>query len=327
MKFTRRLFGPMFLLSSLIFIPACSKDSDSKTSDSNRGLIAPKIPCKTQYPVILIHGVGGRDSLLGVNYFGRIPKHLEETCAIEVFQGEQDAFGFADTNADQLLRRILHITDELGHEKVNIIAHSKGGLDTRFMFFKNKGALINGRTVNDRVASFTSLSTPHRGSVLANYLFDRIPDTAENILSIFLDLFGRVQGDSDEANARAALDLLKTETMAQWNAQLGDLDTGIEGVYSQSWAAHVSGAIHDPIFQATSAIMRSQGKPINDGAVEEDSAIYGHYRGTVGSGWVGGVSHMAIVDKAAVVAPGVTPGFDPRKFYESILTELSSKGF
>ncbi len=320
-------FGKRFplavFLSLLMFVNACGSKEDSDTAGSKN----PKIPCETKYPVLLVHGVGSRDNMFGVEYFGRIPQYLTENCKIEVFFGGQDAFGMSDTNSQQLLQTVLHITDDLGFEKVNIIAHSKGGLDSRFMFFLNKGKLINGRTLNDRVSSLTTLSTPHRGSTLADYLFSKISDKVENVLALVLSAFGRLQGDSEQTDAKEALDLLTHKTMGDWNAKMGDLETGIDGVYSQSWSAIISGAISDPVFKTTSEIMKKAGSPSNDGAVDEPSAVYANYRGSVGSGWIGGVSHMAIVDRAQVVTPGPTPGFDPRKFYQSILTELATKGF
>ncbi len=284
-------------------------------------------PCKTRFPILLVHGVALRDAVLGQNYFGRIPNHLKSKCKVDVYQGGQDAFSIIDVNADQLKDRILYLTDTLGYKKINVIAHSKGGLDIRFMFYKYKGLTINGRSLNDRVASFTTLSTPHRGSVLADYLLERFDKLSEKLVFIALDIFGFSQKDSKASSAEQSMTALSPKVMEEWNAKMGDLARGIPDVYCQSWAANISGYIQDPALWTTSKMMASVGTKINDGAVDEPSAIYGNYRGVVGHGMFGGVSHFAIVDRALGIAPGITPGFNVLTFYTDMLADLKEKGF
>lgn len=308
--------------------PQTVSRDESLTQDGWRGLAVPPNPCRTRYPVLLIHGIGVRDRFLGANYFGRVPQHLIDNCQVEVFYGNHDAFGTFDNNANKIMDSIIEITDRKGFEKVNIIAHSKGGIDVRFMFHKTTKIMIGGRLIKDRVASFTTLSTPHRGSVLADFLFESLSDGAEKFLEPILKAFGRIQGDSDQADARKALSSLQTVPMTELNQQMNDLETGIEGIYSQSWAGLISGVITDPVFQFTHTLMKRSGSvEDSDGAVQISSAQYGLFRGTVGSGYWGGVSHLAMVDKAQVFSSGFTPGFDPRLFYNKILQDLKQKGF
>lgn len=63
-------------------------------------------------------------------YWGRIPKALEQRGAA-VFFGGQDGGGSVEGNAAQLKERMEAILTETGCSKVNIIAHSKGGLEAR----------------------------------------------------------------------------------------------------------------------------------------------------------------------------------------------------
>ena len=58
--------------------------------------------------------------------------------------------------------------EETGCEKVNIIAHSKGGLDSR--------AAIAHWGLAPYVATLTTINTPHRGCIFAEYLLDKIPE-------------------------------------------------------------------------------------------------------------------------------------------------------
>lgn len=283
--------------------------------------------CHTKYPLLLVHGVALRDKVLGIQYFGRIPDYLRKYCGIEVFEGGQDAFSISAVNADQLLTKLLEITEKLGHEKVNIIAHSKGGIDVRFLFHQQKGVLINGRTVADRVASFTTLSSPHRGSALADVLLPRFGPPVQEIVGFFLDIFGFLQGDSKDSDSKEALTMLSSASMKEWNDKFADLDEGIDGVYCQSWASDITGSIGDKVLQTTASLLHIEGWPVNDGAVQESSAKYARFRGTVGKDLPGGVSHFAMTDRALLITKGDTPGFNALDFYAGILRELQGMGF
>ena len=66
----------------------------------------------------------------------------------------QEAWGTIENNAEIIQKKINEILEENHCGKVNIIAHSKGGLDARY--------LISGLHMEDKVASLTTISTPHR---------------------------------------------------------------------------------------------------------------------------------------------------------------------
>lgn len=123
--------------------------------------------CKTRYPILLVHGVFFRDVKL-LNYWGRIPSELIKNGA-EVYYGQQESAASVADCAKQLVEKIEKIVAETGCEKVNIIAHSKGGLDSRYAL-RILGA-------SKYVASLTTINTPHRGCVFAEYLLEKIPDS------------------------------------------------------------------------------------------------------------------------------------------------------
>ncbi|MEJ2164779.1 MAG: hypothetical protein P8X90_04560 [Desulfobacterales bacterium] len=76
-----------------------------------------------------------------------------------------------ETRADQLRDNILQIIEKEEVEKVNIIAHSMGGLDARHMLFKYRYS----DRLHECIASLTTVSTPHEGSPFADWGTDNLP--------------------------------------------------------------------------------------------------------------------------------------------------------
>ncbi len=85
--------------------------------------------CRTHYPLVLVHRVFFRDRKY-FNYWGRIPGELIRNGATVYYGGQQSAA--STENAAKELR----IVEETGCGKVNIIAHSKGGLEARWAVFR-----------------------------------------------------------------------------------------------------------------------------------------------------------------------------------------------
>lgn len=118
--------------------------------------------CDTKYPILMVHGVFFRDFRY-FNYWGRIPKELKRHGARIYYGNHQSAASVADSGRE-LSERIMEVLKETGASKVNVIAHSKGGLDTRYA--------ISRLGMSQYVASLTTINTPHRGCEFADYLLD-----------------------------------------------------------------------------------------------------------------------------------------------------------
>lgn len=73
---------------------------------------------------------------------------------------------FVASNAQRLSSEIPRVAREFGAKHVHLVAHSKGGLDSRafLKLLPSEGQLA--------VLSLTTLSTPHHGSLLADYIRD-----------------------------------------------------------------------------------------------------------------------------------------------------------
>lgn len=134
--------------------------------------------CNTRYPIVLIHGLGFRDRK-HLNYWGRIPSTLQ-SCGAAIYYGNQDSHGSVENNAAQIKQCIMEILEEIHCEKVNLIAHSKGGLDARY--------LISALGMEDCVASLTTISTPHHGSKSVDLLLS-MPAFLVKICACFSDVW------------------------------------------------------------------------------------------------------------------------------------------
>lgn len=103
------------------FETACAKRDDGRHEEEI---------CHTRYPILLVHGVFFRDRRFP-NYWGRIPASLCKNGA-ELYYGDHQSASSVKDSAEELAVRIREIAEQTGCEKLNVIAHSKGGLDVRY---------------------------------------------------------------------------------------------------------------------------------------------------------------------------------------------------
>ena len=117
---------------------------------------------KLRSPVVLVHGIFGFDKLnvVGatlVNYFPGIPEMLT-VVGNRVFIPSMTPTGAVADRAKQLKEFLLKHSPG---EPVHIIAHSMGGLDSRYM--------ISCLDMAPQVLTLTTLGTPHRGTSFADW--------------------------------------------------------------------------------------------------------------------------------------------------------------
>lgn len=234
--------------------------------------------CKTKYPILLVHGAGGKDLKKPV-YWGRIPRILESRGAV-ICYGGQDIWGSIDTNAETIAEKIREICDETGCEKVNIIAHSKGGLEAR-MAVSSFGAA-------ERTASLTTVSTPHHGSRTIDRLL-KMPRFVWHTAGFFVNGFCRLLGDKKPDFVKACRQF-STESMARFNQENPDAP----GVYYQSFGCVMKHSFSDIILAFNHFVIGRVEGP-NDGLVAEASSHWGEHR-TLRSSGFRGISHMDAVD-------------------------------
>ena len=102
---------------------------------------------ETNYPILLVHGVSGWDSILGIDYFYAIPGALEERGAT-VFQSNVTAWDSPTQRGEDLIPQVEAIIAITGASKVNIIAHSLGGPTARYVAAVRPELVASVTTVN-----------------------------------------------------------------------------------------------------------------------------------------------------------------------------------
>ncbi len=257
----------------------------------------------TKYPIILVHGIVLKD-IMFFRAFGRISDLLKNQ-GYTVYSSQIDGFGTTETNSRQLKEEILGILSETGAEKVNIIAHSKGGLDSKRM--------IKELEMENKVASLTTLCTPHKGSPIATNLL-RLPRWMLKLISFWVDLWYRLFGDKHPNSLKVCRELALTD------GAVGEAVAFSEKVYCQSFSTKLEHSKDDFVMGIPLAFSRYYEDRESDGVVSEESSVFENYRGKCLDI---SVSHTEIVD------------FFPKKnkrekvflFYSTLCEELSNMGF
>ena len=255
--------------------------------------------CRTRYPLLLIHGLNCRDDWV-FSYWGRVTDILRDHGAA-VFLSGQDAWGGIPANAVFLRRRAEEVLAETGAEKLNLIAHSKGGLEARY--------LISTLGFAPNAASLTTICTPHRGSKTAAEWLRR--ERFCGFAGPGLESFWRARGDL-EPDFQAAVSALTPLACARFNQENPDSPL----VYYQSWGACLRRPYWDPVDRFQLWLTKADAP--TDGLVSPSSAVWGKYRGTLP-----GVSHQ----DAAGGRRRKRPGFDAAEFYIRLVRELADMGF
>ena len=264
--------------------------------------------CRTKYPILLVHGVFFRDFRF-FNYWGRIPAELKRNGAVLCYGNQQSAASVEECGRE-LAQRILQIRSETGCDKVNIIAHSKGGLDSRYAISKCGAAPY--------VASLTTVNTPHRGCIFADYLLDRIPANVCRSVAAKYNAALKRFGDKEPDFMDAVQDLTASSCV-----RLNELLPDALQVYYQSVGTrmHHAASGRFPLNMSYPLVKHFDGEC--DGLVSLDSMKWGSHFISPDTPGGRGISHGDMID----LNRENIPGFDVREFYVELVHNLKEMGF
>ncbi|TGK13966.1 lipase [Leptospira fletcheri] len=246
-------------------------------------------PLSGSYPIVLAHGIFGWGSNSGIiDYWGGNAAYLQSQGAT-VITPTVTAMDSSANRAGLLKTAILTALAANNYNgKINIIGHSQGGLDSRYM--------VSNLGMSGRVASLTTLNTPHYGSPVANVVAAVIPSWALPYVATVLNaIVGVVYGESNE-NAIAGLKLLTTDGLAAFNSVTPNA-SGVK-YFSYGSIITVPDLIQHPAMGLTYPIC-AIGAPFyglsiaNDGVVPSSSQLWGTWMGGPSYGILtSGVDHL-----------------------------------
>lgn len=259
------IIATLFILSSLPFTSANAADNYTET----------------KYPIILVHGLFGFDTLAGLDYFYGIPQSLTKDGAT-VYVAQVSAANSTELRGEQLLEQVETILAATGAEKVNLIGHSHGGPTIRYVASVRP----------DLVASVTSVGGVHKGSTIADIVRGTVPEgsvsehVAVTLANSLAKLISLLSGGSElDQDPLASLEALTTEGSLAFNQHYpegvptsecgnGEL-LASNGVYYYSWTGSSNFTnLLDPTDAAMSVLGWAFDGP-NDGLVGACSAHLG----------------------------------------------------
>jgi len=353
----------LFAVVGVAFLAACGSESDgdgtgTATAPSSTTTVrpAPRPPqvdaplpgggsttpsqgLGAPYPIVLMHGMAGFQELnigpIGVEYWAGIKEELARVGETEVYVTEVTPYQTSEVRAREAAAQIDAILAKTGKAKVALVGHSQGGIDARVL------ASPQGLGFGDRIASVTTISTPHRGSYVADIVLRiasvapaTFDDATRTILKILQRTAYDLQGDP---NLRAQLVQLSEKYMREvfnpkytndarvvydsyagrsnYRAGLGVCD---DGVYPNE-ATKLDGA---QSFLLPSAVILEQGLPVkvNDGLVTVESAKWGTFLQCVPA------DHLKEVGQLNINGTNLQT-FDHKKFYRQVVERIRMRGF
>lgn len=333
----------------LAFVGCGSAPDLGAVDDTQPSVFPASVDSSLPGPLVLAHGFGASTAL--VTRFFRVKEALEADghhvllAEVEPFQSVEARAQTLGTQIDKAIEEFCvakgsALPDCKTRTRVHIVAHSMGGLDARHA--------ISSLGYASKVASLTTIGTPHRGTRVADIALE-----AENAgglqraaLEALASAFGRAISSEELArdpNLRAA-----TEALSESRAEAFEqLHPDMPGVYYASWAGlasvvggwrmpterqrlreacggHLEGnaafsAQMLPLLLPSATLIAADGTQDQDGLVSLDSAKHGHFQGCVPA------DHMQEVGQPLRLLADPFTGFDHIAFYRGIARDLSRR--
>jgi triacylglycerol lipase len=185
---------------------------------------------KTKYPIVLVHGVTGFDTIGGlINYFHTIPYNLERSGA-KVYSASVSFVNTSEARGQQLATYI----SGLGQSKVNIMAHSQGAPTSR----------VTASIIPNKIASITSINGVNYGSKVADVVSGLLPPGsfvlggANAIANALGGVVNALSGSNNPQSGVGALQTLTTNGTIALNNALGW--KGVNPTYCQASTENVT---------------------------------------------------------------------------------------
>ncbi|HLA37478.1 MAG TPA: hypothetical protein VJZ02_03325 [Candidatus Brocadiales bacterium] len=296
--------------------------------------------------VIFAHGFLGFKEKFFIKYWHNTVEYLSSKLDKELVMvkaTEVDPTGGTEKRAKELaeqINRFLDSDDQIG--KIHIIAHSMGGLDARRLVTQDDTIY---KTLKKPIATVTTISTPHRGSPMADFGYDLLMPSQKSP-----SLSGPSQQEIKELSA-----ILKGTPIDRIEEAMGWLQDNIgyfKKLFSLNWdglkelttwgvpkftdSANVRyfsyggeawpfgiGGDYLPLPSVPGWLLIYCKEKENDGSVSLQSSPWGAYKGVIPADHAELVGFRSLLDK---ISHPFVRNFKYKKFYLEVVKDLCTKG-
>ncbi len=248
-----------------------------------------------KYPVVLVHGLGARSTYGPIEYFYGLPGLLKKS-KNQIFIANLTAWQTIQHRAEQLRDQINRAFPE---GKVNLVGHSMGGLDARY--------LTSQLDFSERVASITTIGTPHRGTSAGDLATGLLPRSAFSLADRILQFL--------DSSSGALMQITRHYCLGEFAALAPKMPN--VGYFSATTAIAepiVKNSL--PIFWLSHGFLKKT-EGDNDGFVSVESAMWGDHICTHSG------DHYAQIGQFL----GRSRGMNYIGFYNEIFKHLKKEGF
>jgi len=249
-------------------------------------------PLSGSYPIVLGHGILGFDDTEGmlnglVKYWGGMDDYLRSQGADVLTPGKTAMQGLS-VRAQEQKDQILLWMAANGYTKVNIIGHSQGGIDARYM--------ITHLGMSGKVAVLTTLNAVHGGAPIADVIFGVVPTWLHPFVGVVADTFGKLIFGGGEQDSIAMGQSLTVATLKQFNQNTPN-KSGVK-YYSYGSKITVPDLIQHPMMGLVHPATWAGGLfygtgSANDGVVPLSSQKWGTWKGGPSTNiYTTGVDHL-----------------------------------
>lgn len=257
----------------------------------------------TRYPVVLMHGFGAMANLMQGGVLHAEAMHLRAR-GVAAYAPHVNPYDTLDVRARAWAERLATVLDETGAERVHLVGFSSGGLDARILARDLGWA--------GRLASVVTVSTPHRGTALADYVVSR-PERLRAAAVGIMEFIGRAAYESAPPHALEALaELAPAAVAARFD------DATLPGVWCAHYASRAGRGtdipMYPPLVVTNRILYRLAG--LNDGIVPTASMAWGEPLGVIDA------------DHARQIGMAVGPSrrFDSLRFFDGHCDRLRDRG-
>jgi triacylglycerol lipase len=290
------------------------------------------------YPVLLLHGMAGFEKLknIPVTYFNGVRDDLAAHGETSVYTTLAPPYDTSEERAKALQTQIDDILKLTGKSKVNLVGHSQGGIDARLL------ASPNGIGYGDRIASVTTVATPHRGSRVSDLalgLISGIPQsTVDAVTGALLGLMEKSVYDlQSDPHLRAQMNEISEAYMTgTFNPKYIDdprvAYTSYGGRTNYESGADTCGAaafpddptkidVAQPLLAPSAIFLEDGTGRSNDGLVTVESARWGTFLSCVPA------DHLKEVGQLEMSGADPISQFDHLAFFRTVVARIRAAGF